>query len=229
MAPASAAKHLPAGIRPRPVIADGTRPPRRSLPPLASAPSTESSRGASHLAAHPPPRWPRSHAPPCALSSLRLSLLAALGLTDAACLDDPRSTADPPADARLDTHLPDATPPDATPPDATPPDAAPSPRDFTVPDFDPPDAFHAPGCQDPQPLLDREGRQTGVVRCADDSTHAAARQVFAAALTRARDARHPPRLHLPSHGLLGPAARRALHHDAIAEVIMPCARALALA
>ncbi|MCB9550535.1 MAG: hypothetical protein H6705_01230 [Myxococcales bacterium] len=68
-----------------------------------------------------------------------------------------------------------------------------------------------------------------LLHAADEATHAAARRAFAAALDRARDAHHPAGLHLPSHGLLGPAARRALHHDAIAEVIMPCARALALA
>ncbi|MCB9529902.1 MAG: ferritin-like domain-containing protein [Myxococcales bacterium] len=63
---------------------------------------------------------------------------------------------------------------------------------------------------------------------ADDATHAAAADAFTQAIHRARAADHGDGPHLPAHGLPGPAARKALHADTIAEVIMPCARVLGL-
>ena len=63
---------------------------------------------------------------------------------------------------------------------------------------------------------------------ATNTTTAMARDAFAAAIDRARRAEHGTGPHLPAHGLPGPTARRTLHHDAINEVIVPCARALGL-
>ncbi len=63
---------------------------------------------------------------------------------------------------------------------------------------------------------------------ADRETRAAASDALRDAISRARGADFGAGPHLPSHGMPGPAERRALHCEAIDEVVVPCARALGL-